>query len=490
MYSIPSRTRTPTRSLHHSRPIPIPQHPSPDLPTANACRYKHLYGYTQSSTAVSPDQTSVTDSSEGDYEDYVEDTHEVGIVIDERDGVSISSVSTASSSTGTVSTSPPVFPLSSPTIAAAGSSPDRETSIEDVEKALALDKGTQTPVVTSRSLRILHLQATPSLGNVFFPAGLFDTSSTPSSMRHRSFSASPRATRKALDRPDDEFRCQTCYHAGVCADLSIGNPNFRCGDINPVASSLRALSTSASTSMHGAIRGKTPWTRQMLSGINLGSDDDADDHAGKPKLRVLDGGVDYVHYDEPARSSSPGPHRGVIDIEDIAQGIRGVSKDRQSTPRPVFATALASGSTGPSSSDNFRRPFRQTGTDNKVEDPVPLTTSANPSSLSSSFSNSIRPTCATTRVHLEPALQGPETTSTTNRPPLIEQTRRPRLDVGGGRGRSRSHYGPIRTLHNLRSGLLSGRSWDSERDDDRYDYDDKLYGVDIVERGRSRSRKR
>lgn len=494
MYSISSRPRTPNQSPHHSRPVPIPQHSSPDLPTANALRYKHLYGYTQPSTTPSTDQTSVTDSSEGDYEDYVVDTREVGIVIDERDGVSISSESTASSSTGTVSTSPRVFPLSRvPTIAAAGSSPDRETLIEDVEKALALDDGTQTPVGTSRFPHIPHLQAMPSLGNAFFPAGLSDNSSTSSFTRHRSFSASPRAARKALDRLDDEFRCQTCYHAGLCADLVMDNPNFRCGDINPVASSPRGLSTSASVSMRGAIRGKTPWTRQMLSGINLGSDDGADDDAGKPKLRVLDGGVDYVHYDESAGSSSPGLHRALIDVEDIAQGIRGGSKDRQPTPQPVSATAattLASGSTGTSSSDNMRRPLRQTWTDIKVEDPVLTTTSANPSSNSSSFSNSIRPTCARTRVHLEPALQGPETTSTTDRPPLIEQTRRPRLDVGGGRGRSRSHYDPIRTLHNLTSGLLSGRSWDSERVDERYDYDDKLYGVDIVERGRSRSRVR
>ncbi|GHJ87162.1 hypothetical protein NliqN6_3564 [Naganishia liquefaciens] len=486
MYSISSRSHTPRRSVQHSLPVPIPHSSAKDLPTANALRYKHLHGYTQTSTDDLSGPMSVTDSSEGDHEDYVVDTPvmdtpEMGIVIDERDGISISSESTASSSTGTVSTSPPVFPLSRSTTIAPGSLTfGTDTLIEDVEQVLAMEEKTQTPLVTSRS-PVVHLPPTTSssFANVYFPAGLTDNSSTTSSIRHRSFSASPQVARKALERRDDEFRCQTCYHAGICADLVMKDSNFRCNDIDSLPPPSGELSSGASTKMRGVIRGKTPWARQMLSGV------DTDDVTGKAKLRLLDGGMDYVHYDEPEGLRTPGSRRELIDLEDLAKGMQAGSKAHPSTPQSALTTAVttfASGSAGTSQSGSVRRPFRQTWTATKVEDSVSTSDNLNEAT------GGTLSTCANSRVRLEPVLEGlPAPTSAAKAPP-IQDARRPRLGLVSGRGRSRSHHNPVRTLHNPTWGLLSGRSWDNERLEEKYDYDDKLYGLDVVERGRSRVR--
>jgi hypothetical protein len=502
MYSSSSRSTTPSRSPHHSRPVPIPHSPSTELPPANALRYKHLYGYTQSSVSSSFDtlsgQSSVTESSEGDYEDYVVDTQGMGIVIDERDETEISPSVAASISIGTTSTSPLVFSLSTAataaTVARVAASPDGEILIEDVEETYGSEEGRRTPTMISPppANGLKPVRDTPSFGNIAFPLDISDNASDNSMLvgatrisrnRQRSSRTSPRgpAKSKAHDWLDDEFRCQTCFHAGLCADLVMKDPNFRCGDISVTGSTSRESSAG--------IGGKTPWTREMLDGMNLGSPVGADDGAGKPKLRVLDGGVDYVQYDDAEGLDVPRRDRSLVDLEDIARGMQAVSIPSSIKPQPIIGRTAT-----PNSQHSIERPLghniaHQIRTDVEVEDPTSTTTTYEDSTSDSlSSPQDIFSTCADTRVRLGAVSRGREATSKAERIPT-DKGDRSRSSFSRERGRSRSRNNhPFWTLHNLTAGLLSGGSLDSDRVDGRYDSDDQLYGVDVVERGRSRIR--
>lgn len=510
MHTVSSRPATPSRSPHHSRPVPIPHSPTTELPPANALRYKHLYGYTQASAstsfASSSAQESSTDSSEGDYEDFLVDTREIGIVIDERDRASISSDFAGPSSMETTSTAPPIFPISRVTTAACVDSIPDETVMENAEQAYGSEEGTQTPLATSRRppSDSLPLQETPSPGDEYFPIGasdgtIYNSINVPatrvnqmSRTRQRSTTTSPRAIAKskAIENLDEEFRCQTCYHAGLCAELVMKDPNFRCGDID-IAGSTSKDPSGDSTPIRSGVGGKTPWTKQVLDGMNLGSQIGSDDGPGKPKLRVLDGGVDYVQYDEAEGRSYPGRDNGVADMEDLGHGLQAVSIAYRKGFHPVSTTATtssASESTETSSSHTIGRPFRQTWTDIKVDYPVSTSSTSDDSTSESSSTSGILPTCADARVHLGPILEKTNETSTNTKSMLAEKADRSRMNSSKERGRSRSRNNPFWTLHNLTAGLLSGGTLSGDGVDGGFDYDDRLYGVDVVERGRSRTR--
>lgn len=529
MRAVSSRPTTPSLSPRHSRPpqhsdpVPIPPAPSTDLHHANALRHRHLYGYTEPSASASSflSRDSESTCSEAEYEDFVVDTSKHEIVVDERGWSSIPETDTQSSSTGSLSISAAVFPPSTaPAVPPVEESFGNKVLIENVEQVPDWEDQALTPCITlgdADTNNIAPITDDFSLGTVDFPPilpGLAPSANTANSRpnsvrptavhaandtRHQGTASSSRSgsatsgKAKALAHLDDEFQCMTCHHAGVCADLVMKDPNFRCGDTITGGARARDSSAGESDGKHSGGAGeKTPWTVRTLKGIGLGKQPSrVEDEKERNKLRVLDGGIDYVHYDEADESEESGGGSRLLDMEDIGRAIRATTRSDQDNRKTAPPDNTATGSSlSPKLQVSTRktgaqRPARQSWTDVKVERPASTTTTLyDSSSDASSFGHDILSVCADTKVHLEPAILTTDTESD-----LCIPTGDKSRD-SHERGRNRSHANPISALHNLTTALFSGNSPYGGEEEARYDHDDKLYGVDVVHRGRSRARAR
>lgn len=346
----------------------------------------------------------------------------------------------------------------------------------------------------------------PVLSGVEPTKNTFDTRAIGHSPENRSatpagrlrFRTSPRMTSaqslktKALAPSDDEFRCMTCHHAGLCADLVMKDPNFRCGDT--ISSGASSSGSAAQANVEGGAGGKTPWTRQNLQGISFGEKHEQDEEKAKTRLRVLDGGIDYVHYDVPDENGASGGGQ-LLDLEDIGHALGAPKLTKQDVDATAsYGHTAADGSSSLSQLQNdAHRSVRQLWTAGQVEHNASSSATSYDSTWDETWSSpSILSVCAKTVVHLAPALPAADLKSDT----LTFQDLRgkrddsPQLPVSAksrdGSG-SRPRENPIWKLHNLTTGLF-GSSPSGREDDGRYDYDDELYGVDVVSRGRNRLR--
>jgi hypothetical protein len=523
MQAVSPRPHTPSFSPP-SAPVAIPPASPTDLHVANALRHKHLYGYTQGSfdsSLASGDTESTCSAAE--YNTFVFETGSE-IVVDERDGSSISEDDTASPSPGSLSTSASLFPLSTVSSVAFVQPTESSSSkamIENVEESedwedLALtprmapfdsDAELVDPITDNFSLgdmgcppvlsrRKAPIAPSDSRAKVGRP--LEDRTATPT-RRHLRPSLRPTSTQshrtRALADLDDEFRCSTCHHAGVCADLVMKDPNFRCGDT--ISSNASSSGTTAEVDIEDGAGGKTPWTRQNLQGMNFGGKQGQGEEKGKMGLRVLDGGIDYVHYDIQDESDDPGGGR-LLDLEDIGRAL-GASSFREHDVDKLSPNGNTAAGDSPSfslrQSDAPRppRPTRQSWTAGQVEHNASSSaTSYNSASDGTSSSPSILSICAKTVVHLAPALPAADPKSDTSTSHDLHGKRddspQPRVSAKSRDGSdSRPRENPIWKLHKLTTGLF-GSSPSGREDDGRYDYDDELYGVDVVSRGRNRLR--
>lgn len=513
MQAVSSRPYTPSHSPPHSTPVRIPPAPPTDLHVANALRFKHLYGYTQGSSVSSfPSGDTESPSSEAQYDTPVFETGSE-IVIDERDRSSNSELDTPSSSTGSLSTSPPLFPLStvnSVTPHRAAESVPSKATIENVEEAEEWEDRALTPRMTPfdpDADLVDPITDNFSLGDMDCPPVLPEFKATENPLdsrpntghpladrtamptRRRRLRTSPRPTSaqslktRALAPMDDEFRCMTCHHAGLCADLVMKDPNFRCGD----TISSTASGSAAEANIAGGAGGKTPWTRQNLRGISFGDKQTHVKEKERNGLRVLEGGIDYVHYEEADERNDPGGRRSPFDLEDIGRAISATST------RNSADEIAANGSDGniAAGGSSFPR-VQQNAAFQAAHIPASGATSYDSSSDATSSSQGMLSDCANTIVHLEPALNTSIAKSSESRSPDARQkeyyspSRLPNSGEDYGRSRSRPRGNPIWKLHNLTAGSFVGSSPNGREDDGRYDYDDELYGVDVVNRGRNR----
>lgn len=520
MQAVSSRPHTPS---HHSAPVAIPPASPTDLHVANALRHKHLYGYTQGSSdsSFASGYTESTCSAAA-YNTFVFETGSE-IIVDERDGSSISEDDTASPSPGSLSTSASLFPLSTVTSVASvrpAESFSSKAMIENVEESGDWEDRALTPRMApfdSDADLVDPITDNFSLGDMGCPPVLSrrkapiapsdsrakvgrpleDRTATPT-RRHLRTSLRPTSAQslkaRAMADLDDEFRCSTCHHAGVCADLVMKDPNFRCGDT--ISSSASSSGTAAEVDIEGGAGGKTPWTRQNLQGMAFGGKQGQGEGKGKTGLRVLDGGIDYVQYDIQDESDDPGGGR-LLDLEDIGRALGASSfREHDVDKSPHYGNTAAGGpptlSQRQSDAPRPPRPTRQSWTAGQVEHDASSSATSYSTVDETSSSPSILSVCANTFVHLAPALQAtdPKSDTSTSHDLGGKRDDSPQLPFSAksrdGSG-SRLRENPIWKLHNLTTGLF-GSSPNGREDDGRYDYDDELYGVDVVSRGRNRLR--
>ncbi|KAJ9091349.1 hypothetical protein QFC21_007244 [Naganishia friedmannii] len=540
MHVVTSRNSTPSRSPRHSpshrplhtNPVPIPPPHTTDLHHANALRYKHLYGFARSPTsphepvsAVSVVQGSATtDGSDAEY---------VGFVVENPDASGSSTVSDSTTRTRMTDTSSlgaddvrfassasPTAWLSSSSFASSSSSPstsgavvfplsgaaiqgrtvelesvvsDQVVLIEDVARLNDgdddLDMDTPSDgVCTPRQETLNNRQ----LGEQRNTSGLRTIQRAISSTRIP-FNLL-RTTSSAADvSPDeDEFRCSTCHHAGLCAELVMQGSSFKCGDTMTTTSVAGLRERRGERTLSARAVEKTPWTGSRIRGIVgpvvIGGDD--------ARLKVLEGGVDYMRYNE---ESSEGK-RAVADMEDLGRAMEGTglasparqtdfsdfanatpirsSSSSRNPSRPVLSST-PSGRLQRRSWNNIRVEYSASllGTDGSQDETSPPTDRSSETTSVESAKEAVTTPSLPPFAHLEPVVGANDTTSVDEASKISATSR------------SRSRVKHLWTLRDAASGVLGAGDGEEKEDErERFDQDDELYGVDVVERGRRRLR--
>lgn len=274
------------------------------------------------------------------------------------------------------------------------------------------------------------------------------------------------------------------------------DPTFRCGDTISSGSRPESLTSVGEGTGGASAGGKTPWTRQNLQGISFGIDQQQTEEKNKNRLRVLDGGIGFVDYDEADGQEDPGGERSLLDMEDIGRAIGATSSTAHSLAEDSSSRNIGlvsydqhqDSSHGPVREAWPQEPLAHTASSSEV--------SYNSSSVATSSSPGLLSVCADPIIDLEPAITTPVADSKVSSSPGARQrvyqasTRRSTSPDSRERSRSRIRENPVWKLHNIAAGLTAGLFGGSSPsgDEGRYDYDDELYGVDVVDRGRSRLR--
>ncbi|KAJ9125059.1 hypothetical protein QFC22_000012 [Naganishia vaughanmartiniae] len=531
MHAITSRNSTPSRSPHHSpshqplhaNPVTIPPPQTTDLPHANALRYKHLYGFPQTSalpneqgSEVSPRRESVTtDGSDAEYVEYVvENPGASG-----SPTISDSTIRTRSTNTSSLgadhanlaSSASPTAWLSSSSFASSSLSPSTSGVAAVFPLSSAVRQGGMVELESVISEKVVNVEDVSRVaGNDDLDLEtLSDGACTPrqeasnnvyqgTSPRTRTIQHSStripfnnlRTTSSSSSSSDvtpeeDEFRCSTCHHAGICADLIMQDPTFKCGNTMTTTSvtGLRERRGEREGSRRGVE--KTPWTGQRIRDVIepavVGGDG--------ARLRVLQGGVDYVRYDEEGGDTE----RKVADMEDLGRAMRGTSlaspahqydfatsptvrtsSSSRNPPRPALSSTL-SGRTQRRSWNDIRveYPAASLNTHEPHEDTLPPEPDSTETTGVDSSDEAVMTPSFPTFTQL--ANDGTST--------LDESLK----NAASSRSRSRNKHIPpasaLWAIENVVAAVLG-----TSEGEERYDHADELYGVDVVERGRARLR--
>lgn len=298
---------------------------------------------------------------------------------------------------------------------------------------------------------------------------------------------------------EDEFRCSTCHHAGLCAELVMQDPTFKCGDTMTTATVAGVRERRGEGGVSARAVEKTPWTGSRIRGVVepvvVGGREGV-------KMRVLQGGVDYVRYDDETGSGGGEDERKVADMEDLGRAMEGIrlgspaqrndlndfmnsgsvrsSSSARNPTRPTLPTTL-SGRLQRRSWNDIRVEYPPSSSDSTCDSSEDTSATETTSTETETASEeSLEVAVATPSFppvsHFAPRVANDDDLSIPDEPPKIAAS-----------SRSRSRARNLWALQNAAVRVL-GDGEEEEDERERYDYDDELYGVDVVERGRRRFR--